>query len=128
MLTQNEMKWLMGATIQGGPGMKSKETHPYNYDPVMVWNRGEVSESSVYTDRLFMWDHEKHDRLCKKHFGDEGQFWNTRTPEQIEGFLQDYLGAPGLVLCEIQEQCKASTGCPTWYLGYRRAGEAALAS
>jgi len=103
----------------GNGNFKSKSSHPYNYDPILIWGVEEAETSgSLYTDRLLMWDHEKHNTLCKKHFGDEGQYWNNRDPKLIEAFLQDWHENPELSLVYITEFCNASNGYPCWLLGF----------
>lgn len=102
------------------PVVRTKLTHPYNYDPFTTWRGPGEPDGSVYTDRLFQWGHEKHDKLCMKHFGDRGQYWGHRDTDKIEAFLRDYLDSPDLVLCEIQEHCNQATGYPCWYFAYRK--------
>jgi len=99
---------------------RTKATHPYNYDPFTMWRGPIEPDGCVYTDRIFQWDHKKHDTLCMKHFGDRGQYWYQRDTEKIEAFLRDYLDAPELVLCEVQEHCNQATGYPCWYFAYRK--------
>ena len=100
---------------------KNKASHPYSYDPICIWG-DETKGSGEYTDRLWQWDHKKHDRLCKKHFGDEGQYWNRRDPEKIEAFLRDYHDDPTIKLTFITEFCNVSNGYPTWLLGFTHDG------
>lgn len=106
--------------VSADPEMRTKATHPYSYDPFTVWRGRGKPEGGVYTDRLFQWDYKKHDALCIKHFGNRGQYWDQREPAKIQAFLRDYLGAPELVLCEVQEHCNQATGYPCWYFAYRK--------
>ena len=108
------MEW-----VSADPDRRTKATHPYNYDPFTTWRGPGEPDGCVYTDRLYQWDNEKHDRLCMKHFGDRGQYWGHREPEKIQAFLRDYVDAPDLVLCEVQEHCNQATGYPCWYFAYR---------
>lgn len=105
--------------IRLDPGVRTKATHPYSYDPFTMWRGPVEPDGSVYTDRLMQWDNKKHDELCLKHFGDTGQYWSQRRTGQIQEFLRDYLDAPNLVLCEVQEHCNQSNGFPCWYFSYR---------
>lgn len=109
------MTWL-----SAGQNVRTKMTHPYSYDPFTMWRGPDEPDGSVYTDRLFQWDHEKHDRLCMKHFGNKGQYWDHRDTDAIQAFLRDYLDAPNLVLCEVQEHCNQATGYPCWCFTYRK--------
>ena len=74
--------------------------------------------SSVYTDRLYQWDAQKHDDLCRKHFGNESQHWHERTPEQTSAFLSDYLDKPVQAVACWQVN-HAANGHPIWLLFYR---------
>lgn len=74
---------------------------------------------TVYSDRLLQWDYEKHNSLCKKYFGNEGQYWSGRDPKTIEKFLQDYLEKPNLVLCKIEQLENQSNGYPYWRFDYK---------
>lgn len=107
------MQW-----VSADPNVRTKATHPYNYDPFTMWRGQGEPDGGVYTDRLLQWDYEKHNRLCLKHFGNQGQYWADRDTDAIQAFLRDYLDAPELVLCEVQEQCNQSTGYPVWYFAY----------
>jgi len=125
MFAAHQITWFEGHQVGGQGGARTKETHPYNYDPFTTWLGSETPDGSAYTDHLFTWGPAKHDRLCEKHFGNAGQHWANREPEAIEAFLRDYLEAPRLVLCEIQEQCNQSSGFPCWFFSYRKNKEAA---
>ncbi len=100
----------------GRPVERTPHTHPYNYDSFLMWrglpNKG--ANSSIYSDRLLQWDWDKHNELCRKHFGDEGQYWNDRDPEKIEAFLQDWCDDPRLKLHYIMQCCNQSSGYPLW--------------
>lgn len=99
---------------------KSKQSHPYSYDPILIWgDEHEASSGSIYTDRLLQWDYDKHDELCEKHFGNRGQYWNDRDPKLIEAFMQDWVGNPNLKLVYITEFCNVSNGYPCWLLAYQ---------
>lgn len=81
--------------------------------------KGEDYNGSAYSDRLFQWDPKKHDTLCKKHFGDTSQYWDNRSPEKIEQFLQEYNGFP-LTLQKIVTGTNVSTGYPFWCFMWKR--------
>lgn len=100
-----------------GRPRKTKQSHPYSYDPIILWTDGSDTlepTDSVYTDRLYQWDYKKHNTLCQKHFKNEGQYWDRRNPELIQAFLRDYLDNPNLVLTKIIEYCNVSNGYPVW--------------
>lgn len=77
------------------------------------FDNGMTSEETVYSDRLRQWDGKKHDSLCKKHFGNEAQYWGGRSPESIEAFLCDYYGKK-ILLCKIEELENSNDGYPYW--------------
>lgn len=75
---------------------------------------------SVYSDRMFGWDHEKYNECCRKVWGDEGQlFYDDRRPEEVERFLRLYTGDDTLVLCRIIRYENQSTGYPYWRFDYK---------
>lgn len=102
---------------------RTPRTHPYNYDPFVLWRGGknEDSDGTAYSDRLRQWDGEKHDRLCLQHFGEKGCWWNTRDPAKIEAFLRDYLDSPELKLVLVMQYCNQATGYPVWRFDYKGA-------
>lgn len=101
--------------------VRTKELHPYSYDPFTLWHRGgnENANGTIYTDRLYQWDYVKHDELCKRHFGDTGQYWDRRSPTAVQEFLREWCEDKNLLLIEIMEYCNYSTGYPVWRLDYR---------
>lgn len=107
--------------INGSAVRRTKMTHPYSYDDFVQWRGGENKEANgtVYTDRLLQWDYGKHNELCKKHFGNEGQNWGQRQPEQIEAFLRDWNDNQDLKLILVMECCNQSSGYPLWRLDYQ---------
>lgn len=105
-----------------GLPVKTKASHPYSYDPITQYVSAAAHENrsvgTIYTDRLLQWDYDKHNLLCKKHFDNEGQYWDQREPEAIEAFLRDWCDDQGICLTRIVEVCNVSTGYPTWQLTY----------
>lgn len=106
--------------MDGNPVERTPIDHPYTYDSFVVWRNGDKKEATggVYTDRLLQWDWDKHNALCRKHFGDEGQYWSDRDPELIEAFLRDWTENPNLRLIYVLQCCNQSSGFPLWYLAY----------
>jgi len=101
-------------------GKKTPLTHPYNYDPFVIWENGEENNSSVYSDRMLQWDWNKFNECAKKVFGNEGQIFYDRDPEDIEKFLRLYFDEPNLILCRITQHCNQSTGYPLWRFDYKK--------
>lgn len=85
-----------------------------------VFDNGEKANTTVYSDRLYQWDSKKHDKLCKKHFGNESQIWSNRDSKKTEEFLRDYFEDDNIVLCKIQQTENKSTGYPLWRFDYKK--------
>lgn len=115
-----EMVISYGVDEHGNPALKGKHEYPYTYDGFVLHRFGENEEANgtIYSDRLLQWDYEKHNKLCKKHFGDEGQYWDKRDPKLIEEFLRDWTGKPNLRIIFIMEYCNQATGYPCWRFDY----------
>lgn len=106
-------------------GRMQETLNPYNFDPYMEWVRVEDGKEVTtelyggsYSDRIFSWNHKKHDELCHKHFGNRGQYWSDREPEKIEAFLRDYFDRPLLKLMYVEKHCHLASGYPVWLFGY----------
>jgi hypothetical protein len=102
---------------------RPKHEYPYSYDPYVLWQHDDESvldqiNGSMYTDRLLQWDFDKHDKLCEKHFGDKGQYWNNRDPKKIEAFVRDWCEDQGLTFARLTEYCNHGNGFPVWLLSY----------
>jgi len=103
---------------RGNPVKRTKRTHPYSYDGFVTWQIDGEPNHSVYSDQLLMWDYNKHNKLCKKYFGNEGQCWRERSPKKIEAFLRDWFEVPSLKLIRVMEHCNVSSGFPLWSFGF----------
>ena len=100
------------------PGNQNKTQleYPYTYDPFFIYFNEKTKQeatSTIYTDRLLLWDWDKHNRLCRKHFGDEGQRWQNRPTDKIEAFLSDWTGKNIMLIANIQ-YVNVSNGYPCW--------------
>ena len=98
----------------GKPVKRTPDKYRYSYDAYVVSKKADEYQYAVYSDRLLQWDWDKHNRLCKKHFGNEGQYWDNRSEEKIEAFLRDYYENPELQLVGIMTGCNVSNGYPYW--------------
>ena len=99
---------------------KTKSAYPYTYDPFLIFFNEKATQEptgSIYTDRLLQWDYAKHNLLCRKHFGNEGQYWHDRDPKKIEAFLCDWTGKKVVLIANIQ-YVNLSSGYPVWRLDY----------
>lgn len=102
-------------------GPRTKWNHPYSYDPILQFSTGEQPDGSCYSDRLMSWyGYDVVRKTMQKHFGEQGDYWNQRKPEAIQGFLRELLSYPELKLTRIEEHCNVATGYPVWFFAYQR--------
>ena len=100
----------------GNPIAKTPHDYNYSYDAYVTHRKykDSVAKHTVYSDRLMQWDREKHDKLCRSNFGNQSQWWDGRSPEEVESFLRDYYDNPDLELVGIMKGCNVSNGFPYW--------------
>jgi len=94
-----------------------KMNRPYSYDSFIMWGKPSKEAHTVYSDRLYQWDFKKYNKICKKVFGNVGQYFNHRDPKLIEKFLSLYFDKK-LKLHMIEEHCNKSNGYPLWRFDY----------
>lgn len=106
------------------PISRTPQTNPYNYDEFVQWKKNKEmrksdveNKSVVYSDRLWQWDSGKYDKCCQEVFGDTGQYFSRRKPEDIERFLSLYFGDE-IELLAILEGCNQGNGYPYWIFFY----------
>lgn len=79
-----------------------------------IWKSDdEFYTSMVYSDRLYQWNPKLHDELCQKYFGNTGQYWNNRTPVDIQSFLGEYLNLT-IKLVAVAQHRNKTTDYPYW--------------
>ena len=134
MYSDGRMAWVdeNGVEVQENKNIRTKQSHPYNYSPIILWNKKqgylgghylddcedalvEGSNNSIYTDRMSQWDHTKYNTLYDKYIKDSG--WNDA--ENVEKFLREYNEDPNLELLQVVEYCHAASGYPLWRLDCR---------
>ena len=93
---------------------------PYSFDPVLVW-KGNFSQTTdcLDSDRLMQWDYDKFNACCNEVWGNTGQMFYNRSPEEIEIFLRKYLGI-ALVLTGVEIACNACNGYPYWSFYFKK--------
>jgi len=97
---------------------RKRHDWPYSYDAYVIFKKRQEYQHTSYSDRLFQQDHVKYNKLTQKHFNNNSQYWNDKTPEQIEAFLRDFFNKPDLELIGIMEGCNVSNGYPYWIFMY----------
>jgi hypothetical protein len=113
---------------ESNPVKRTKEEYPYSYSNHLQWVKDAdicyITEMpkdvlTVYSDRLWSWDHKKYDECCEMVWGNIGQYFHAREPERIEKFLSLYFNC-AIELLKIGEECNQSSGYPLWVFWYRQ--------
>lgn len=93
---------------------KTMKYFPCDYDPFVVWKSPLYSQTDMNyfynSQRMLKEDETRVRLLMKKHFGEAGDAYFERTPEQIEQFLRDYSGNPSLILVFVKQAPKLAGG------------------
>lgn len=55
-----------------------------------IFNYDIKPNDSVYADRMKQWDYKLYNELSQKYFGSQGDYWDGRSAESMEKFLQEY--------------------------------------
>lgn len=95
---------------------KEKSSHPYSYSEFFIFGNRRVIKDvhGDYSDRLWEWDHDKADKLWKKHVKTR---WEFATKAQLTAFISEYHGKT-LKVVALAEGCNPSNGYPYWILWY----------
>jgi hypothetical protein len=105
---------------------RTPENHPYSYDSYIIYGKPNSKKNTnekenicgVDSDRLYQWDYDKYNECSKKIFGNTGQYFDNRQPQQIEKFLRLYFTDNTIVLKRILQGCNVSNGFPYWTFRY----------
>lgn len=98
---------------------RTKRSHPYNYDPIVLIDSGEKGNASVYSDRMVSWDYDKFYACLHKINNGMGELsfrWASR--DLVTALMRDYNNDPGLEVTRVVEMCNASNGYPVWLVVY----------
>lgn len=106
-------------------GKRSPQEYPYNYDDYNLFVHpdkesldNKYEASGAYTDRILHWDWDKHNEACRHVWNNEGQYWQDRTPEEIERFLNYYYDRSDFKVTKIVQSVNHSSGYPLWYIAW----------
>lgn len=100
---------------EGKPVEKTPRTHGYSYDPFVLMGDWKAEyEEGIYSDRMMSWYYNKFSVACQLAFGNSGQYFTGRSPEDIEKFLRIYFMSPKLELVKVIEYCNSRNGYPYW--------------
>lgn len=95
---------------------RTKATHPYNYDPIILIHASGNITSSAYSDRMRSWEPEKFDFAIGQGVGEMRFSWG-RT-EAVNAFLHSYYDDPTIKIVKVMEYCNVATGYPCWFLAW----------
>ena len=111
--------------IHGHKIERAPEQFPYNYDTYVLWKRvgfdKDDAYDAVYSDRMMDWNYDKFASCCQKIFGDAGQCFDNRKPEDIEVFLNEYFDElhVKIELLAVLKGCHHGNGNPLWVFIYK---------
>lgn len=102
------------------PGYRTKAEHPWSYDPIIQYQvrESQRGDQGLYSDRMWQWDHDKFNKCTQEVWGNQGQYFNDRKPQDIERWISLYLRKP-VQLISIEEHCNQATGYPVWFFTYK---------
>ncbi len=104
------------------PVEKPQREFPYSYSPFVTYRAGKNEEANetAYSDRLLQENYKKARKLMQKHFGESGDWWDSRSPAKIEAFLQEWTKDKGIKIIMIMQCCNVSNGNPYWRFDYKK--------
>lgn len=120
IITDKYKKFIPGhCNLDGNSVKKTRAEYPYSYDAYVIWQNNYQKDKSqtVYSDRLKQWDWEKYNNCCETVWHNQGQYFDQRTPEDIEKFLCLYFDKQ-IKLTAITQGCNVSSGYPYWVFYY----------
>lgn len=82
----------------GNAVKRTKDEYSYSYDGFVTHRMGANKEanSTIYSDRLLQQNHKKCRSLMEKHFGNSGDYWFDRQPNQNKSKLFCVIGVKTL--------------------------------
>lgn len=92
---------------------RTKHTHPYSYDPIVLIDTGVEANGSAYSDRMSQWDYDKF-RAAMKNTGEMHFSWHNKN--LVQNMAREYFDDPTLKIVKVIEMCNASSGYPVWLL------------
>lgn len=107
----------MFTDLYGKPVERTPFSHPYSFDPYVIWKSEEFNINKIYSaeysDRMLDWDIHKFEKCSQEVFGNQKQYFDDRDPKDIEKFLIKYF-EHDLKLVAIEKCCYFPTGYPIW--------------
>ena len=87
---------------------RTKMSHPYSYDAIVLFNTGKPTNGSAYSDRMQEWDYEK----FNKHLGTGEIKFRWGSQSSVETFARLYFDDVTLKVTKVVEICNVATGYP----------------
>lgn len=103
---------------------RTKYSHPYSYDPIVLIDTGVKGDASAYSDRMVSWNYDKFYACLGKINTGKGETafrWGNR--ELVTSLMREYNDDPGLEVARVVEMCNASSGYPVWLVVYKKGPE-----
>lgn len=100
---------------------RTKYSHPYSYDPIVLFDTREKGDASAYSDRMVGWNYNKFYACMGKLNNGKGEMafrWSDR--QLVTALMRDYNDDPVLEVTRVVEMCNASNGYPVWLVVYKK--------
>lgn len=113
--------------FEGNVIERTEQEYPYSFSQNCTWailgkKREDIDKNKkrggFYSDHMYQQDYLKYNLACELVWGNKGQYFDSRSPREIEKMLQLYTENPNIRLYRIVKQCNVSTGYPVWFFGY----------
>lgn len=98
---------------------RTKETHPYGYDPFFLFGNHETIADAHcnYSDRYPLWGEKKFRNALEK--AGIQSMWGRVEPEQWDAFVKAYHGK-SYECVGVVEWCNMSSGYPCWSIHFKK--------
>ena len=98
-------------------GLRGGSKDPWGQEDTPVFEQGipetNFGTGTVWSDHLIRQKYEHYNKCCQEVWGDHGQYFHCRTPDEISRFLSLYLDRSVKVF-KIIEGCNQATGYEVW--------------
>ncbi|MDK9793696.1 hypothetical protein [Vibrio sp. D431a] len=89
-------------------------------EPFEIYSAGMEETDGYWSDRMFEQNPDLYNDSCRQVWGNEGQSFSERTPEEIELFLRAYIKDRALRLSRVVICTNLLNGHDRWYFGVQR--------
>lgn len=98
--------------------VRTKWTHPYSYDPIVLINTTVKPTSSAYSDRMQGWDYTNYEQSSNRAAEKYGRRFEWSDEAIVRDFLRAYYKDGTIEVAKVIEMCNASNGYPLWFLSW----------